>query len=93
MLISFLFNENPALDRIKDQKWLNYFGKISYGIYMYNAMVIEVLHKNVFLQQHYTVKIVLDIIVTLLIAALSYELFEKQFLKLKKHFQRVVTES
>jgi len=91
IIVLFIFNDNPALKWIKEAKWLNYFGKISYGIYMYNAMVIHVLAKNEWLQMHYAVKLLLDILLTLAVAALSYELFEKQFLKLKNRFQRVAS--
>jgi len=91
LLIFFVFNEHPSFDRIKNNKWLNYFGKISYGIYLYNALFIELLERNDWLQSHYAVKLVLDIAITLLAASLSYEFFEKQFLKLKKKFQTIKT--
>ena len=91
LFIFFVFNENPALDRIKDNKWLNYFGKISYGIYVYNAMIIDLTERNAWLREHYAVKFILDAGLTLLIASISYEFFEKYFLKLKKRFQLVKT--
>ncbi len=87
LLIFFLFSDNPVFDKIKNQKLLNYFGKISYGIYLYNAFIIDLLERNQWLRQHYSVKIFLDIFITLVVASLSYELYEKQFLKLKRRFK------
>ena len=91
LFIGFVFNENPVLNRLKHIKWMNYLGKISYGIYLYNAFIIDLLERNAWLHQHYAVKLLLDINLTLIAAGLSYELFEKQFLKLKRKFQVVKT--
>ncbi len=91
LFVFFVFNNNPAFDKIKNIKLLNYFGKISYGIYLYNAFLIDLLDRFTWLQQHYAVKLLLDITITLVIASISYEIFEKQFLKLKKKFQIIKT--
>ena len=71
---------------------MNYLGKISYGIYLYNAIIIDELDRIDWLREHYAVKLFLDIILTLSVAALSFELFEKQFLKLKNKFQVIKTD-
>ena len=91
LFIGFVFNENSLLNKLKHQKWLNYFGKISYGIYLYNAFIIDLLDRVNWLHQHYAVKLFFDISLTLIAATLSYELFEKQFLKLKRKFQVIKT--
>ncbi len=91
LFIGLVFNENPLLNKFKHIKWINYLGKISYGIYLYNAFIIDLLDRQPWLHQHYAVKLILDIGLTLLAASLSYELFEKQFLKLKRKFQVIKT--
>ena len=91
LLLFFIFSSNPAFDFIKHNRILNYFGKISYGIYLYNAMVIDQLARVNWLQNHYWIKLPLDIVLTLVLATLSFELFEKQFMKLKRRFQIVKT--
>jgi len=89
ILILFVFNNNKQFDKLKRNKYLNYLGKISFGIYMYNAIVVHVLAQFHFLGSHYFLKFLLDIILTIVVATISYELFEKQFLKLKTRFQTV----
>jgi len=91
LLIFFVFSKNKSFVKIKKNRWLNYFGKISYGIYLYNALIIDLLDRIQWLREHYYVKIWLDIGITLLVASISYEFFEKQFLKLKKRFATVKT--
>jgi len=91
VLILFVFNNNESLNPIKENAVLNYLGKISYGIYVYNAMIIDLLDRCHCLRDCYWIKLFLDISLTLIAAALSYELFEKQFLKLKNKFQVVKT--
>ncbi len=91
VLILFVFNTNPALDLIKRNSILNYLGKISYGIYIYNAIIIDLLDKCTCLQNCYIIKLFLDVSLTLIAATISYELFEKQFLKLKNKFQVINT--
>ncbi len=63
----------------------HYFGKISYGIYMYHGFVIFFLLKE-FPLLHDRFFIGWVLLFTLLIAAISYELVEKPLLRLKKHF-------
>jgi len=92
LLLFFVFDDNPAFNFIKQNKILNYLGKISYGIYLYNALVIDLLARIPWLTQHYAVKLPLDILLTLTLATLSFELYEKQFLKLKNKFQIVKTQ-
>ncbi|MGB0165237.1 MAG: acyltransferase family protein [Luteibaculum sp.] len=84
-----------SLDRVK---FLNYFGKISYGIYMYQMIIVFVVVKffsalfnygsdNALLFNFYVYSV--SVILTLAISALSYEYFEKGFLRLKNKHQRV----
>jgi len=91
LLLLFVFDDNKNFNILKNNKALNYLGRISYGIYLYNSIIIDKLDKFTWLHQHYYIKILLDIFVTLIIAIISYELFEKQFLKFKGKFQIIKT--
>ena len=67
----------------------NFFGKISYGIYVYHMIVIYLL--SYFLKK-YTIEInhpaifILVFLSTILVAWLSFNWFEKPFLKMKHRF-------
>lgn len=79
-----------------DNKWFNYLGKISYGLYMYHFMIIpfciymyikycrfnSLLIENLLL---YSVIILL----TILISGISYQLFEQRFIKLKSRYSLI----
>jgi peptidoglycan/LPS O-acetylase OafA/YrhL len=88
LLMLYVFSNHNSFNWIKNNRIFNYFGKISYGIYMFNALVIDLLDRIGWLRTHYYVKLPLDIILTLLIASISFEFFEKHFLKLKTKFQK-----
>jgi len=76
--------------------FFNYLGSISYGVYMYHALVMQVigfilmklvdkiqLSNGILILLSY----VLVIIATIIIAHFSYQYFEKPFLKLKNKFR------
>jgi len=77
-------------------KILNYFGKISYGIYMYHVIAINIV-AFVFLKVigvdylNETITIILvhlfTIFLTLILAHFSYKYFEMFFLKLKEKYR------
>lgn len=75
---SILSLENPVFD---------YLGKISYGMYMYHtiAVVIGVKIAMNFNQSNW-VSYPITYILTISISALSYQYFEKPFLKIKDRF-------
>lgn len=70
---------------ILDNKMLSYLGQVTYGIYMYHSMVIPLSY--VLLKKYHLFSMVnlylCSFLGTILIAILSYEFFEKPFLKLK----------
>lgn len=77
-------------------KYLNHFGKISYGIYMYHMIVIngvvflfmELDQYNIFNDLFTIVLInILTFVFTLIVSHLSYAYFEMPFLKLKNKFR------
>jgi len=71
----------------------NYLGKISYGLYMYNPIAIIIAIK--LLQQFKLANdyfiYPLSFLVVILIAALSYELFEKRFIRKKVHYSNIIS--
>lgn len=74
-------------------KPLNYLGKISYGLYMYHPIVI-VLAIKVLYSFYYTADFYLYpacIVLTILLASLSYHFFEKTFLSLKLKFSTLIS--
>lgn len=79
-----LFNPTSAV-KWRGRTVFHYFGKISYGIYMFHGFVILVLLR-VFPAFHTPLFIFWVLVFTLLISAASYELVEKPILRLKKYF-------
>jgi peptidoglycan/LPS O-acetylase OafA/YrhL len=83
---------NPL--RILNNPFLTYLGKISFGIYMFHSIVIQLVG-FVFLKSilnydipYYAIIVFYNIIVitlTVLISHLSYKYYESYFIKLKKH--------
>gem|GEM_PF-612449 len=73
----------------------DFLGKISYGLYVIHPLVLfflpKVLGFEMPLVLRYVVVYGLALGVTILIAYLSYEYFEKYFLKLKSRFSAVVS--
>jgi len=108
-IIAFLFgsalvlllNCSPTsiLYRIFSSKTLAVFGMYSYGIYLVNRPLVELLHNRVFdyrdFPRLYGSRLPGQFMFTLLliassfaIAFLLYHLFEKHFLKLKRYFPK-----
>ena len=79
-----------------DNKVFNYLGKISYGLYMYHFMVIPLciymyvtyFRFNSFLMENLILYSTI-ILVTILISGISYQFFEKRFIKLKSRYSRI----
>ena len=81
------FSKTPGFEFGK-YKQVNYLGRISYGLYLYHALVILVSGRFLKAPSGLTTMLLYAIImllVTIAVSALSYELMEKKFLKLKTH--------
>jgi peptidoglycan/LPS O-acetylase OafA/YrhL len=90
---NYMFNPN-AFFVFRRKNVIHYFGKISYGIYVYHNMIIPVIFmKIMFNNKIYNMYFYIFVMIglTLTIAWLSYELYEKWFLKLKDKFSVIRT--
>lgn len=93
-MLNYLFNPDSFLN-FKKKNFIHYLGKISYGLYLfhnllYHFIAIKLMRKwettNLF------IFLLVYIFLVLLLSILSYELFEKYFLKLKSRFSVVRTD-
>lgn len=74
-----------------DLPFFNFIGKISYGIYVYHILIIfifSIFFKNIDIQENYKLFLVYSSVVSgsIIVAYISYEYFEKYFIKLKNNF-------
>jgi peptidoglycan/LPS O-acetylase OafA/YrhL len=100
LIIILNVSGNPSSLLRLENKWFHFLGKISYGIYMYHLMcVVFVLH---FLDRLFQFDRQLTVIenisvyslsigLTILISYLSYEFFEKRFIRMKRSVTRVIS--
>lgn len=93
LFLYLLFNKNTALDRFRDNRMLDYLGKISYGLYMYHTPMDNLLFPFKWLYSSFFLKPLALFSLTILVSALSYELLEKQILKWKKRFEVIETQN
>ena len=89
LLMNLAHNPNSVVDL--ENRLCNFMGKISYGLYMYHpfAIVLSLYVVRQFLPYGPGFSIALYVLsyaLTTVLAWLSYEYFEKQFLKLKDRF-------
>lgn len=90
------YNFNPRFKHLLPNKsFIHYLGKISYGIYMYGNILLLIIIKKImwaFEIRNIYVFFTLVISLSILIPVISYELFEKQLLKLNKRFRVIKTD-
>jgi peptidoglycan/LPS O-acetylase OafA/YrhL len=91
LIYNLAVNPNSII-HFKSQ-WLNYLGKISYGLYMYHSIFIvlsiKILHHFGWVNNMmiYT----LSTLLTLIVAVCSYEVFEKYFIKNKRKYSSILS--
>jgi peptidoglycan/LPS O-acetylase OafA/YrhL len=73
--------------------WLNYLGKISYGLYMYHTIAIvcsiRFLQKLDLFNNYYLYPV--SIAFAIIISSVSYEFFEKRFIRRKHKYSKVIS--
>ena len=73
---------------LANKAWISYFGKISYGIYLFHMIPIVLIMT---LQPLFDLPVIIDVLmvigITLGMSSLSYHFFEQPFLKLKDRFR------
>ncbi|WP_034040211.1 acyltransferase family protein [Wocania ichthyoenteri] len=87
--ITLLFTLGANSIHIKDDFWVSKLGAYTYGLYLYHSIVILffIQFSNYFnVNLSWAVLAVVTLLITIIISSASYHIFEKQFLKLKKHF-------
>lgn len=94
LIMNQIDNEKPLISL--ENKVFDYLGKISFGLYIYNPLVIYLLSIG-FLQLdiklNYILKtcliVVLNFSVIIFVSHISYYYFEKRFLKLKSNYTTI----
>lgn len=92
VIINLAFCKQPLFN-LQRFKWLDYWGKLSFGLYCYHGLVITLLisiHRIFQIPQSnllvFIIQPIIIFTVTLLFSKWSYELFELKILKLKNRF-------
>jgi peptidoglycan/LPS O-acetylase OafA/YrhL len=90
--VSIAINEHSVF-RL-EQGWLKYLGKISFGIYIFHLFAIRLSEKillslkfDVFSTQYLILYPLIATVLAVGFAVISFEFFEKHFLKLKNKFR------
>jgi len=79
--------DSGVLRWLKSNKWIDYLGKISFGLYMFHTPVLEYLIPYHFISDYFFIKLICVSVFTILISSISYEFFEKRILRLKNKFE------
>ena len=84
LILNFAVNKQSIFNL--ENKLLNYLGKISFGIYMYHLIMID-LTQFIMLQFEINRHIIflISLFLTLFVSGISYKYFEKPFLKIKNN--------
>lgn len=98
IILNVSSNDKPLIGL--ENRLLDFLGRISYGIYIYHVLVIYGLGKLIRLhlppadvRLQIALIVIAIIAISVLISWLSYEYFEKRFLRLKDRFSRIHSRS
>lgn len=78
--------ENNLINKTLKTRFFLYTGKISYGLYVYHPLCYMMSGKY-FDTNNIITDFIVSVVLTYIVAALSFHLFESSFLKLKKFFE------
>jgi peptidoglycan/LPS O-acetylase OafA/YrhL len=94
IILNVAVNPGKRILLMLENNWMNYLGKISYGLYMYHfpmiGIAIALLRSRILSQQMDWVSncslYVLTLLLTITVSALSYHLFESKVMSLRPAF-------
>lgn len=86
ILIGVIFNNNTFITKYLENPIFNYLGKISYGIYMFHSVVIDLLLRQHLYPKAIFLQIPIVLIGTIAVASLSFFVFEQPLLNIKNKF-------
>lgn len=91
IIINFAANDKIVLSL--ENRFFNYLGSISYGLYMFHPIcIVAALHCSTYLgfdSNWFVYPLTLS--VTIVMASLSFKYFESFFVKLKGRFSRITS--
>ncbi len=87
------FSANKKIGISLEHPVLDYLGKISYGLYMYHILVIVSTIKVLMLLNILNDWILypVSIVLTILVAGVSYRFFESRFIRMKTRFSKIIS--
>ena len=91
LIINLAANKQTIINL--ENKPFHYLGKISYGLYMYHPLAIIITLKILY---HYNlsnvyIQISLSVVITILLASVSYKYVESYFIKKKNVFTKIIS--
>jgi peptidoglycan/LPS O-acetylase OafA/YrhL len=91
LLVAVLQTNADRLLRFRPFSWLVYLGRISYGLYVFHLLALTLIAKlvsipGVGIRFNFELRFVFSLLLTVLLAAASYQWLELPFLRLKKRF-------
>jgi len=82
-------SDNKIIHLVFGNALIRYLGKISYGLYVFHLICIYFSNKLILklgISNHWFTSFILACSTTIIISVLSYEIYEKKFLKLKEKY-------
>ena len=91
VIINLAGNPNTVINF--ENKPLHYLGKISYGLYMYHPLVVVAVIKGLDWMgtKNFALQYLLSILLTIAVAGISYQFFERYFIRMKVRFSKIVS--
>lgn len=94
-MLNFMFHVKPLI-RFSKSNILHHLGKISYGLYMYGGLMVIIIDRKLMplLPQqlnNMVVFLILNLVLTALVAYVSYHTLERFFMRLKTRFEVIKT--
>ena len=98
LIVNIATNKNSILKL--ESKWFNYFGEISYGLYVYHlfAVILTIKFlpnilgfKNLSGPIEYSTTIIMILLLTTLLSHISYRFFERPVLRKKLKFTSIIS--